>query len=292
MARLISGIRATIQAALAANNNLTYVDSGGVTRNITTNTSRRAMWLNWSDVVATCQAILEQLMDVYQSNIEAQVAKAASASQLWIQAKMFEFQYDGTLLPQIVQLIDTVPQYPVVDATKRIITACAVSVDQANNVNIKIAKGNPFVKLATDEAAAAQAYINIIGDAGITYNVISLDPDKLFIRANIYYQGQYANIIKTNVITALVNFLQNLSKTNFDGSLKMSDLEGVIRGVTGVDDVEMVDVTARPNAISFGSGTQLIQNKNLLNRLYLSKAGYIIQETTSGQTFADTLNFI
>jgi hypothetical protein len=290
MARSVATIQAQIIASIAGNSNMTYVDSNNNTQNLTNNTSHRALWLAWTYIIAVAISIFEQLLDVYQATIEGFVAQSAAASQLWLQAKMFQFQYSATN-PQVIQLVNTVPVYPVVDPTLRIITACAVS-QGSGSVNIKVAKGNTFVKLSSTENAAAAAYIGVIGDAGITYNVISLDPDLLYIDADIYCQGQYSSIIRTNVINAIVAFLQNLSVTNFDGALKMSDLEGVIRGVTGVNDVLMKKVSARPAAVSFGSGFQLINASTVVSRQYNSAAGYIIQETTSGSTFSDSLNFI
>ena len=298
MARSVATIQAQIIAQISSDPNLVYTDDQNIVRHITYNTSHRALWRAWTYVIAVCIAIVEQLMDIYLASIETLVSQSAAASQLWIQAKMFEFQYDATN-PQIIQLINTIPQYPIVDATKRIITACAVSIDLANNVNVKVAKGNTFVALdPATELPAAQAYINIIGDAGINYNVISLAADKLYIKANVYYQGQYSAIIQTNVITALNNYLQNLSITNFDGSIKMSDLENVIRQVTGVTDVVMVGVIGRPDSptpsdpTNSASSTILIQNQQVIARLYNPKAGYMVQETVSGYTFADTLIFI
>ena len=204
---------------------------------------------------------------------------------------MFEFQYDATV-PQIVQLIDTVPQYPVVDDTKRIITACSVTSDISNSVTLKVAKSSPYVALASAELSAAQGYINTIGAAGINYLVISLNADKIYVDASIYYQGQYASIIQQSVIDTINTYLQNLSVTNFDGSLKISDLEGVIRGVAGVNDVVLNNVRGRDDASSFAAGIDLVLNQTVIQRQWNTIAGYIVQETTAGKTFADSLQFI
>lgn len=281
MARTISEIQAQIITEKNAQSDLNGLDS----------TSGRAIWRLWTFVVATCIAILEQIMDVYENTIETLVARSAGASTLWVQDKLFKFQFDATD-PQIIQLIDTVPQYPVVDETKRIITACSVITDINNVVNIKVAKSNPYEALTTDEKNAAQSYISTIGAAGITYNLTSLDADKIYIDATIYYQGQYSAVISDSVITTINNYLQNLSIVNFNGSIKMSDLESVIRNVTGVNDVVMNNVKGRADAIAFAYGTYFIQNQTLLQRLWNPTAGYIVEETTSGQTFTDSLIFV
>jgi hypothetical protein len=281
MARSIDTIQAEIIATKNAQPELAALNSA----------SKRSIWQLWTYITATCIAILEQLLDVFISNVETQVAASAAASALWVQSKMFAFQYDATT-PQIVQLINTVPQYPVVDATKRIITACSVTSDISNVVNIKVAKSNPLAALSLLEKSSAQGYINTIGIAGINYNVISLNPDKIYIDASIYYQGQYAAIIQTSVIDTLTAYLQNLSTINFDGSLKISDLEAVIRNVAGVNDVVLNNVRGREDAVLFAAGIDLVLNTAIIQRQWKTVAGYIVQETTSGKTFADSLTFI
>lgn len=253
--------------------------------------SRRAIWYLWTYIIAAGIAVFEQLQDLFLSNVEAVVARSSAASALWIQDKFLKFQYSATT-PQIVQLIDTVPQYPVVDENLRIITACAVITQNNNTVDIKLAKNNPYGALDPSELSAAQNYINTIGVAGINYNCISLDADRIYIEADIYYKGQYSSVIQTNMITALDNWFTQLSQINFNGDIKMSDLEAVIRNVTGVNDVVIKNVRVRANTVSFANGTDLILNTAVLQRLYNPVAGYIIQEDTSGQTFADSLNFI
>jgi hypothetical protein len=281
MARTVAQIQAQIIAYKNAQSDLAGLNS----------TSHRAIWLLWTFVTASAIAILEQLIDLYITTIEAIVARSAAASNLWVQYKFFQFQYDATD-PQVIQLIDTIPQYPTVDATKRIITACSVTTDINNTVNIKVAKSNPYVALSNPEKSAAQSYIDTIGVAGITYTVISLNADKIYIEADIYYQGQYSAVIQTNVINVLNAYFQQLSLVNFNGSIKMSDLEAVIRNVTGVNDVVLKNVKGRADATAFSFGTYFIQNTAVVNRIWNSTAGYIVQENTSGQTFTNSLNFI
>ena len=138
MARTIAQIQSQIITAIAANPNLNYVDSNGITRNITYNTSNRAIWRNITFIVSAAIAVFEQLQDLFLAAVEAQVAQSAAASTLWVQAKMFAFQY-STSNPQIVQLVNTIPQFPVVDPTLQIITACSVTAGIDNTVNVKVA---------------------------------------------------------------------------------------------------------------------------------------------------------
>lgn len=258
--------------------------------NVYNSTSRRAIWRLWLYVVAVSIAVLEQLQDLYVAQVEAILARSASASKLWLQSKMFDFQYSATD-PQIVQLINLVPQYPVIDSDLRIITACSVTSTMPNVVLLKIAKSDPYQALLTAEVNAAQDYINTIGSAGINYTVASLDPDRIYIEGEIFFKGQYSAVIQTNVIDTINNYFQTLSKINFDGSLKMSDLEGIIRNVVGVNDLVLSNVKGRNDSQAFGAGINLILSKTLVNREYNSLAGYMISEDTIGETLADKLTF-
>lgn len=284
MARSVSDIQTQLNTEL-----VTAFATIGITID-TTKWSKRNKMRMFLFVVAVCSAYIEQLMDILKASLETTASQSAAASVLWIQNQMSLFQYSSTD-PQVLQLVDTVPVYPIVDPTLRIITACSVTSTTSNEVTIKIAKDNPFVALNINEKNAAQGYINLIGSAGIKYTIKSQEADRIYINANIYYQGQYSSVIKDNVIAALNLFLQNLSVTNFDGSVKMTDLDAVIRSVSGVNDVELLNVKGRDIDTAF-PGIALITNQYTNQRLWKTIAGYCIGEDTTGYTFNDSLNFI
>lgn len=241
--------------------------------------------------IATAMAVWEQINDVSLAQMEAVRASSAAASKKWLQQKMFEFQYSATD-PQSLQIINGVPAYPNVNTALRIINGCSVSTTATNFVQVKVAKGSPLGALTTTEKNAAQGYINQIGAAGITYNVISLDSDKIIIVADIYYTGTYSAVIKQNVIDALTAFLTQLAQTKFDGYLYALDVEQTIRNVAGVNDVVISQLSVRQNSQAVGAGTDLITGQDLVLRRYQAAAGYITEETTATYTFNDTLNFI
>lgn len=253
-----------------------------------TSTSKRSIYNLLAFIVATCIAIFEQIIDVFQANIEAVIAKGAPSTPPWIQAKVFEFQYSNDV-PQVIQLIDFAPVYPVIDPSLRIVTRCSVTSDLSNNVIVKVAKNEPPQALTADEVAALQSYIDIIGTAGITYSVRSDNPDRLYVEATVFYSGLYSSVIKANVITAINTYLSILP---FNGNVKMTDLEAAITGVPGVTDVILQNVSARKDATDFADATPLILNNATISRLWPTQAGYIIGEDTAGQTLVDKLQFI
>lgn len=290
MARTVSQINTQIVSTLVA-----QFAAIGVTID-TTKWSKRNIMRLFCYSFAVCTGYIEQLMDSLKLSIENTASKSSPANALWIQLKMFEFQY-STTNPQILQLINTIPQYPVVDETLRIITACSVTSNVANEVIIKVASGDiedgtPFFALDGSQKSAAQSYINILGTAGIRYTIVSENADKLYVDADVYYSGQYSAVIVTNVIAAINQFLRTLSIVNFNGALKMTDLENAIRKVEGINDVVLKNVRIREDGVLFAAGVDLILNATTLLRLWNPIAGYIEEETTSGKTFTDSLNFI
>lgn len=253
-----------------------------------TSSSKRAIWRLWAFVVATAIAILEQLMDQNKIDVETIVSQAAPGTPQWLQAQVFKFQYSSTS-PQVIQLINLAPQYPLVDPSLRIVTRCSVTTDLANVVTIKTAKNEPPEALASLELDALTSYIGQIGVAGIQYNVVSLAADRLYVAAQVYYTGLFSSVIKSNVILAIDNYLAGIP---FNGQIKVSELEEAILDVDGVNDVILQNVVARADSTAFGSGTALVVGNTLSSRLWPTLAGYAISEDTAGQTLADSLTFI
>ena len=195
-------------------------------------------------------------------------------------------------MPQTIQIINLAPSYPIIDTTLQIVTRCSVTTSVANQVQIKVAKGTPTpIALVTAELNALKAYINPpygVGIAGVTYNITSGNPDQLYLAGTIFYNGGYSAVISANVIAAITTFLTTVP---FNGQMKLSDLELAIRAVAGVNDVLLVNVAARSDAQAFGTGTSLILSQTVLARLWNTVSGYIIPETTAGQTLATSLTF-
>ena len=292
MARTI----ATIQAALIADviANFTTLANDPNTSptektellNFVANTSKRAIWRQWTFSTSAAIALSEQKIDVLQAQIEAVVAKAAPATPNWIQDKVLNyFQYDPNV-PQVVKLVDFVPKYPIEDASLRIITRCSVITASSFVVNVKVAKQNPPVQLSASEEAALDTFLKTIGIAGVKYEVINEVSDKIYIEGTIKAFGSYSAVIETNVIAAINNYLASIP---FNGILKVIDIEKTIRNVEGVDDVILKNVRVRIDGTPLTGATYLINNFTLVQSFYQTIAGYIVEETTAGNAFANTI---
>lgn len=267
---------------------LDQVKADPLLSSLLTSTSKRAIYRLWTYIVSVSIGLLEQLMDIFKSAVESTVSKGAPASAAWIQDRVFQFQYSADV-PQIIQLVDLAPTYPVVDPSLRIITRCSVTTNIANNVIVKVARNEPPQALTASQLSALQSYVNLIGAAGVSYNVVSTDPDQLYIQGQVFYNGQYSDVISANVLQAINTFLAQLP---FNGQVRISSLEFAIRNVTGVTDVLLQNVSARPFNAPFTAGTYLVLNNQVISRLWPTVSGYIIPETTAGKTLADSLQFI
>ena len=249
-----------------------------------TTPSQTSIWGLWLFIQATAINVFEKLQDVYKAEVEAIAAAAIPNTDAWVQAKAFEYQYGDT-----IQLINLVPTYSIINSGKRIITRCSVKTDNNKICQIKVAKGDPATKLTSPELSGITSYYTTIGNAGISYNIISDDADKIEIVATVYYDGQYGSTIQESTEKALNDYLKNIP---FDGIVYVSKIEDIFQGVTGIKDIKLTTINTRKNSQGYGTGTVLYDLPTGANaRFYQTYAGYILAETTASHTFADTITY-
>lgn len=283
MARSLATIQKQIQDAAVQ-----YYAAAGLTLDVT-KWSRRNILRLWTFIIASVIVTLEQIQDLYYASIETLLSSGAPATANWLKKKALEFQYSATN-PQILIISDTeVPHYSEIKEDLKIITRASVKTTLSNNVKIKVAKSEPPAALAAGELSAFINYIQDIGAAGIKYTCTSTNPDKIYIEADVYYRGQYSAVIFDYIQTSLNLFYKNL---DFDGTVKLSDLEAAIRNTTGVTDVVLKNVKARKDSVSLSSATDLILDNAVISRAWQTDAGYIVEETTASNTLIDTLTLI
>lgn len=278
MARSIATIVALLDAEQAAQTGLSGLNSPSTT----------AIFKLWKYIVATQMFLQETLWDIYKADLELTISKAAVGTSAWLQDKVLKFQYDATT-PQVLSVgSDFSVNYTTVDTNKQIITRAAVNRTAQRTVLVKVAKSDPPVALSGPELSSLNGYLDDICFAGVNYVATSLVSDKLYLKANVYYDGQYSSTISDAVISAVNVYLAALP---FDGKIKLSAIVDSIQSVTGVNDVVLEDVAVRADATAFTSKTYMVQVNKTLIPLYQLAAGYIIEETTASNTFTDTLTF-
>lgn len=275
MARTVTEIQNQIIASKNADANLAGLNSP----------SQTAIWKLWTYIVALAINLFEQILDQTKLDLEVISAKAVAGHPLWWVDQIKKFQYStNPATPQVIALVDFVPQYPTVDATMRIVTQVAVGTGAQRRVLIKVAKSVAGVLQPLDvaELAALQSYVDAIKPAGQFIDIISLYPDRIAVIATIYYNPQY---VEGNVLAASIDAMNvYISNLQFDGLFQTIHLVDAIQSVAGVMDIEIDNIYARDEQTVYG-GAGIVN----VGRQYNPAAGYIIEEDTAGHTFSDTL---
>ncbi len=279
MARTVEEIRTILDDAQAAESALATLN----------NPSQTSEFNLWKDIYAMIQNMDEQLWDILRDEINTAITLAAPATPTWIKWKVEQFQYSATVA-QVLQLVDYVPTYPTIDTTLQIITRCAVNTVGNNTVRVKVAKSDPPVVLTALEASSLSSYVSAIVPAGVVFQIINLTADKLYIAGDIYYSGQYATTITDSVEAAINTYLEGLPA---DGIVEISALQNAINDTAGVTDVKLTEVRARQDATAFASATVVYKLSTGVNlRVWNAISASVVEETTGGSTWSDTLNYI
>lgn len=251
-------------------------------------TSVTAIWRLWGWVFAACINLFEQILDIFKSDIEARIVRAGVGSIPWLRDQILVFQVDDD-----VQYSEGVIAYQTTDTTKQIITRCSVTQDGNRVVKAKVAKSEPPEPLDSDEQTQLIYYLDQIRFAGTQINLISQDPDLLYVEAEIQYQGQFAGNIEPLVITALEAYCAGLSTIdNFNGQVEVNAVEDSLQAVSGVVRVKLIEVATRAYNQAFADRSIIYSLSGGINLLKIETvSGYIVQETDSGHTFADSITY-
>lgn len=280
MARTIAQIAQQMLDAKAADSNLSGL----------TSTSQTSIWRLWIYIVAACINIYEQLQDAFRAEMEEVVSLSAPSTPQWWKDKVERFQYDATV-PQVAELNTTtfVIDYPVINTAYQIISRCSITTAPNRTVNVKVATGDPPAALSGGQQTALQEYIETWIPAGIAYSVISENPDRMYVRGEVFYNGQYSAVIQANVEAALNNYMANLP---FDGAIYVQAVTDAIQAVEGVTDFVLREILIRRDSIAFGLGTTIYSLATGINAAKGNTyAGYCIEEDTPTYTFADSITY-
>jgi hypothetical protein len=278
MARSIQDIAQQMLDAKAEDSNLSGL----------TSTSQTSIWRLWIFIVAAAYNVFEQLMDLFKVEIETTVENNYVGTPKWIRQKCLEFQYSA-VNPQVLEITDnTKIAFPVIDTSLRIVTRASVTTDLNKIVKIKVAKGEQPTQLVGAEPVALQAYLSELVPAGVYWELINAVSDKLFIEGEVFYDGQYSATIQANVEAGINAYLAGI---DFDGLIKIVDLETSIRQVTGVKDLKLKNVWLRANSIPLSNGFKMIDTFTLVIISAVPYAGYAVEETTEDETWEDKITY-
>lgn len=277
MARSIATIQAEMDAQQALQTGLSGLNSP----------SQAAIYTLWKYIMSVSIFTMETLWDLFRVELEEISGATPTGTVAWVQRQVLLFQF-SLATPQVVQLIDFVPSYIIVDEALQIITRASVKTLPNKTVSVKVAKSEPPVQLSVAEINSLVSYLEDIGHAGVQFSTTSLVSDKLFLEAEIFFEGQYSSTISATVISAIETFL---SEIPFDGSVRVMSLIDAVQAVEGVTDIIITGMAMRADVTVFSSKTFLVENKTTIFNKLDTFAGYIVQETTGGETLTDKLTF-
>lgn len=214
-------------------------------------------------VVAFAHNLLEQLFDLFKSEVDTKLAQKEPGTPSWYVQILKQYQDGDNLIIQ-----DGKITYATIDTAKQIITRASFK-ETGGQLKLKVAKGdiNNGVALTTDEKGRVENFLERYKYAGTAIELISLNADKLRVTGTIYYNGILnATTVKDAVIEALRQYCLNLAE---DGIIRRIKVVDAIQGVSGVIDA---DVTV--NGIAGATVTPI-------NVSYETAAGYIIEDDTT-----------
>lgn len=272
MARTIDQIFDSMTAAKAADARLTALPSPSAT----------AMWRLFFYVVAVATWAHETLWDQFRAEVAAIVARAAPGTPGWWVDQLLAWQEGDQL-----KVLNNVVGYSVDSPAKRIITRATATVASDGKLVLKAARAGATAgtlqALSDAQKVEATAYLRRRGFAGIKFELVSLNADRLKLTGTVYYDGQLAldgpNGLRGQVVAAVRAALVALP---FDGALLQSRLEDAIQAVDGVQDVAIANVVTRSGLVVYD---QVRAGR------WDTRAGYIVEDDAAGADFASTLTF-
>lgn len=283
MARTVSEIYASLVEAKEAESGLDGL----------TSVSASAIWRLFLYIQAAAISIHEQYIDTAKLQVEETIKGAAPNNSEWIRQRCFDFQYNlnNPQTPIIDENYNVT--YTTINEDYQIVTRCSVITELDRTVSIKAAKNEPPEAMTTAEANSLKGFVEAFSVPGIIYNLISLDSDKVYVEADVYYDTIYSAVIKDNVEASIAAYFKALSDTDFDGLMYVAKLQDSIQAVEGVRDVNLKVIKARANSVVFASADVIYDLSSSINeRFYNPLSGYLETEDTSGYELSDSLNYI
>ena len=202
-------------------------------------------------VVAVCCYVVESLMAMHKSEVEAIVATRMPHTAKWYRDKTLAFLYGK-------DLIDGTDEYATdgmseEDIKKSRVVKHAVAVEDMKSgvLVIKVAGEDGDGKrqpLTSDQCEHLKTYLGEVKDAGVRIEVINSTPSGFALEADVYYNALLdSNEVKEECKNVIKSYIENLE---FNGILSRNGIEDVLRGVTGVEIVQLGEIEIHNSVVS------------------------------------------
>jgi hypothetical protein len=229
MARTINEIQAEIIAAKQDDSTLSGLNSA----------SKTAIWMLWTYVVAVGIRTLELLFDAHKKEVQDIIYQMKPHTLQWYVNVARAFQKGQTLGPDTDKYDNTGKTDSDVEASR--IVTYAACVESDHELILKVAKeaSGDLAPLSGDELLSFSTYMGRVKDAGVFLNIISLSPDALKLKLDIYYDPLLLNeggkrIDGTSDSPVADAIRAYLKKLPFNGVLVSAFLIDALQQVDGV----------------------------------------------------------
>lgn len=256
MARSINEIKTDLLAKIAADTTLGP---------LLASTSAVAIFNAWCFIFAAAAWTLENLFDIFKSDVDYKIAQDKAHRPQWYVNKAKAFQYGYSLVTDQDYYDNTGLDPALVEASK--IVAYAAVVEEPS-IRMKVAKlsGSNLAKLSAGELTAFIAYIKQIRDAGVKLHggtissaatITSTDPDKLRLVIRVKVNplviddttgARIDGLNPTPVKDAVKRYINNL---DFNGVFDVQKLEKEILAVDGVTSLKIDGIQSKYGALPF-----------------------------------------
>lgn len=229
-----------------------------------TSTSKVAVWRLFVYIIAFSIWTLENLFDIFKTEIDAKVKANRPHTADWYKTKALAFQYGDVLVDD--------DEYSIIDETKQIVKQVAI-VEGDRKLIVKIAtlNGDELEKLGDiNQVNAFASYMDKVKDAGTLLEVVNEDADQLKVDIDFYYDALLVKndgtTIETNINVvelAINNYLKSL---DFNGEFDINRMTDYLQRATGYKSLKL-------NFVGFKAG--LATSYNEINRAYTPLSGYM-----------------
>ena len=194
-------------------------------------------------IVAVCCYVVESLMAMHKSEVEAIVATRMPHTAKWYRDKTLAFLYGKDLIDGTDEYATDGMSEEEIEKMRVVKHAVAVEDMKSGVLVIKVAgedgdgKRQPLKDYQNDKL---KAYLGEVKDAGVRIEIVNALPGLFSLQANVYYDALHdGDIVKTNCTQAIVEYVENLE---FNGILSRNGIEDSLRGINGVEMVQLGDV--------------------------------------------------
>ncbi len=230
MARTVAQIQAEIISAKEARPELAGL----------TSTSKSAVWLSITFIIAYAIYILEVLFDKHKLETDTAISLLKPHTKRWYRQKALAFQFGFALVQDTDVYDNTGIDATLIDNSKVIKYAAVTEAVAESRIIIKIATENAGVlsPITNAQKQSFDAYISEVRDAGVKVSVINFLPDRLYLNMRIFYDplvlDAQGNSILDGGKPVELAINEYLKKLPFDGQLVLAHMIDALQKVPGV----------------------------------------------------------